>query len=275
MTSYNFNDKKPIKHLNKKLYDPNSALLIAHYESGNIEMPEWYMEELYLKRGANRNRAADQKEAFLYAKGNMKSKYVKLDEKTGELVGCDFIKPLSDEEASLWLFLHEREKCEKYDKWRRNRQDDITIYFNKIDEAYDDYESKYGTEAADAKFAFMYDKAWMNKTISLQGESKNLENETYYEWLRDKMTATHAVTVSLPDDVTQMLENAAYIEDKPISKIVCEAIRKEYGDYLFEIRRSCDFDNPTPPDAALPWIKDIDEKKSVLRGPGRPRKHKD
>lgn len=81
--------KKIIKN---KVYDTNTAKLLAEYDSGNRGDFHWYCEELYQKKTG---------EFFIYGEGNAASPYSqKVDTNTWS--GSCAIVPLSYEEAREW-----------------------------------------------------------------------------------------------------------------------------------------------------------------------------
>lgn len=81
--------KKIIKN---KVYDTDTAKLLAEYDSGNRDDFHWYCEELYQKKTG---------EFFIYGEGNAASPYSqKVDTNTWS--GSCAIKPMSYDEAREW-----------------------------------------------------------------------------------------------------------------------------------------------------------------------------
>lgn len=80
------------KIIKGKVYDTDTAKLLAEYDSGNRGDFHWYCEELYQKKTG---------EFFIYGEGNAASPYSKRCPTGGFDPGCA-IKPLSYDEAAEW-----------------------------------------------------------------------------------------------------------------------------------------------------------------------------
>ena len=81
------------KIINKKMYDTDTARLLAEYETDyRVNDFRWYREELYRKQTG---------EFFLYGEGNADSQYAKRIYGNTWTSGKE-IYPMSEEEARVW-----------------------------------------------------------------------------------------------------------------------------------------------------------------------------